>query len=456
MIFADPSHKAKVMQGVTTELLGQDGISCVPMHPEKCEDWRCLWAGMNGEHETPYSSSTISEYLAKFERHTPVNVAYLVPHGNLRFLTMGMEDRPANENEIYEMQSLLAQGLAEGAVGLSTGLSYVPAYWSETKELVSLCEVLQRLDCVHVTHVRSYGNDLRDAIEEVLFIARETGAPVHFSHYTTEASPVNIGKGEELLNIISQARISGVDATIDSYPYTAGSGVLHAHLPQWLAEGGIEAMTRRLRSQEVRKNLEEWIRSTDQSLGSFTLAGLKTQQGKTLEGMKIIQAAEKSHKTLITFVCDLLLQEDLNVTVVEPRDNEQDVQAIMQAPYHMVSTDALLPGSMPNPRAFGTYPRYLGHYVRELGILTLEDAIRKMSYFPAQRFGFQDRGIIREGMSADLVLFDPKIVSDTATFAEPRSFPEGIEMVMVNGEFTVENGIRTNALPGQVLKRQFL
>jgi N-acyl-D-amino-acid deacylase len=453
LIFANPAHDAKVRQGVTTEILGQDGISCVPMRPNKREEWARLWAGMNGEHEIPYSATTVDEYLDKFEGRTPVNVAYLVPHGNLRFLTVGMDDRPASKTEMEEMQLLLEQGLTEGAVGLSTGLSYVPACYSETEEITALCNVLRRFRGVHVSHIRSYGSDLREAIDEVLTVARETGAPIHFSHYTTEASPVDLGKADELLAIIDQARANGVDATLDFQAYTGGSGVLHAHLPQWLADGGIETMANRLRSREVRKRLEDEYLPTNNRIGTFILAGLRTRQGKSLEGKTIAQAVSESKKPLIEFICDLLLQEDFNVTVVEPSFNEKDIEVIVQSPYHMVSTDALLPGSKPHPRTYGTYPRYLGYFVREQKTLKIEDAIRKMTYFPAQRFGFQDRGIIREGMAADLVLFDPDVVCATATFAEPQSFPLGIEMVLVNGKFIVDNGERTDALPGRALRR---
>ncbi|MCL5257299.1 MAG: D-aminoacylase [Chloroflexi bacterium] len=451
MIFADPAHEAKVRQGITTELLGGDGLSVVPMTADKRAEWQRLWAGLNGLHPEAWSASTVAEYLDKFNGRTPVNVAYLVPHGNLRYLVMGMEDRPASATEIHEMQTLLAQGLSEGAFGFSTGLSYVPAFFSKTEEIVALCEVLGRYGGVHATHLRSYGADMPEAVEEVLHSARATGTPVHLIHY--QMTRTNRGRGAEFLEKIDRAREDGIDATIDSYPYTAGSTVLHALIPQWLAAGGTEAMAARLKDPEIRSRLARELESGSYDWDSHFFACLRTEQGKALEGKTIAQAAADSRKPVTDFICDLLLQEDFDVSCVVRADNEADVQLIMRSPYHMVITDALLLGSKLNPRSYGTYPRYLGHYVRELKNLTLEDAIRKMTYFPAQRFGFQDRGMIREGMAADLVLFDPDKVIDTATFAEPLSFPKGIEMVMVNGEFVVEDGNRTEALPGKALRR---
>lgn len=451
MIFADPAHEAKVRQGITTELLGSDGLSVVPMKEEKRKEWQRLWAGLNGIHPAPWGASTVAEYLDKFGGRTPVNVAYLVPHGNLRYLAIGMEDRPATVAEIEEMRSLLAQGLSEGAFGLSTGLSYVPAFFSNAEEITALCEVLGRYGGVHATHLRSYGADLPDAVNEVLQAARVTGTPVHLVHY--QMTHTNRGKGAQFLEMINSAREDGIDATIDSYPYTAGSTVLHALIPQWLAAGGTEAMAGRLKDPQVRNCLAKELESGSYAWDDYFFASLRTEQGKALEGKTIAQAAAESTKSVTDFICDLLLQEDFDVSCVVHVDNEADVQLIMRSPYHMVITDGLLLGSKVNPRTYGTYPRYLGHYVRDLKNLTLEDVIRKMTYFPAQRFGFHDRGIIRVGMAADLVLFDPETVSDTATFAEPLSFPMGIEMVMVNGEFVVDNGERTSALPGRALRR---
>lgn len=452
MILADPAHEAKVRQGVTTELLGGDGLSVVPMRPEKRPEWQRLWAGLNGLHPTAWDASTVAEYLDKFEGKTPVNVAYLVPHGNLRYLVLGMEDREATVSEIQQMQSLLDQGLEEGAFGFSTGLSYVPAFWSASEEVRALCEVMAQYGGVHATHLRSYGPDMQAAVEEVLNAARETGTAVQLIHY--QMTRGNQGRGSEFLEMINQARADGIDATIDSYPYTAGSTVLHALIPQWLAAGGTQEMETRLRDPEVRRRLAVELESGAYSWDSYVFAGLKTEHGKSLEGKNIAQAASESGKNVTDFVCALLLQEDFDVSCVVQADNEADIQVIMRSPYHMAITDALLLGSKVNPRSYGTYPRYLGHYVRELKNLTLEDVVRKMTYFPAQRFGFQDRGLVRAGMAADLVLFDPETVGDTATWENPRSFPNGIEMVMVNGRFVVDDGKRSEELPGKALRRQ--
>lgn len=455
MVFEDASIAPKLMQGVTTELLGQDGIAAAPIRPEQQADWRRHLSGLLGNPDLEWPWSTFEEYLSALDAASPgTNLACLAPHGNLRLWTMGMEDRRASPAELKEMRSLLRECLEVGAVGLSTGLIYPPCSYADEDEMASLCAELVDYGGFIVVHMRNEDAGVFEALDEMLRVSERSGAPLHISHLKVAGRP-QFGRAGELLEKIEGARERGLEVTFDQYPYTAGSTMLFAILPEWLQEGGPDAMIERLRDAAVRERIVAELASRGASTVAITdirVAGVGSEGNRHLEGMNLLEVAEALGKPLIDAVCDLLIEEDLNVSMILFVADEADVQTILQHPLHIACTDGLL-GGKPHPRLYGTFPRILGHYCRELGILELPEAIRKMTSAPAARLGLRDRGILRPGMKADLIVFDPDRVIDTSTYDDPRRHPEGILHVFVNGRHAVEDGRLREAKAGVVLRR---
>ena len=446
-----PRHDPKVRQGVTTEVMGNCGHGYAPASPETLA--RLLAA--RGQEAPPTERwSSVAEFLSLFDRRVAINVAYLLPHGTLRAEAMGWEDREPTPRELERMKELAAQGMAEGAVGLSTGLDYPPGSYARTEELVELCRVVARCGGVYASHTRDISNP-EQALEEAIRIGEEAGIPVHISHLKAMGREYE-GKAEEkILSLIDRARRSGIDVTFDCYPYLAGSGPLTVVLPHWMQEGGPEALKKRLRSDEDRSR----IKGMEQELYGYGwehiyLVSVPSEKNKELIGKNLVEAAALRGMDPVDFVCSLLLEEDLNCRIINFGGIEEDLQTIMRHPAQMVASDSGDVRELPHPRTFGTFPRVLGRYVRELGVLRLEEAIRKMTSFPAQRFGLRGRGLLKEGFAADIVIFDEETVRDTATFWDARRYPEGIHYVIVNGQVVIQNGEHTGALPGRALRSQ--
>jgi len=448
MLLAEPRHEPKVRQGVTTELLGQDGLSYAPLSPRNLQMMRRYLSGLNGDPDIAWDWTSVGDFLSRFDGKTAVNVAYLIPHCALRVEAMGWANRLPTKVELDEMKKLAAQGMADGAVGFSTGLTYAPGCYSNTKELIEICKVIAQHGGIYVTHLRDYRAGLFEALDEALEIGEKAGIAVHFSHFRGR------GRSEQMLAKVDEARERGLDVTIESYPYFVGSGMLQARLPTWVHEGGPEAILEKLSDPEARKRIKEDIHRRSPNWSKVFICGVESESNKNFEGYSIAELSARLDKEPVDFICDLLLEERLAVShmVFGDDEEEEDVRRIMTHHAHMVGSDSLLIGGKPNPRTYGTYPRYLGRYVRELGILTLEDCIRKMTSLPAQRLGLQDRGLLREGLAADIVIFDPDTVIDKATFEAPRRYPEGILYVLVNGELVVADGQHTGTLPGRALK----
>jgi N-acyl-D-amino-acid deacylase len=454
-VFEDASIAPKLMQGVTTELLGQDGIAAAPIRPEHKADWRRHLSGLLGNPDLEWPWSTFEEYLLALDAASPgTNLACLAPHGNLRLWTMGMEDRRASSTELKQMASLLRECLEVGAVGFSTGLIYPPCSYADEDELAALCTELVDYGGFIVVHMRNEDAGVFEALDEMLRVSERSGAPLHISHLKVAGRP-QFGRAGELLGKIERARQRGLEVTFDQYPYTAGSTMLFAILPEWLQEGGPDAMIDRLGDSGVRERITAEIATRGASTVAITdirVASVGSETNRNLEGKNLLEVAEALDKPLIDAVCDLLIEEDLNVSMILFLADEGDVQTILEHPLHVACTDGLL-GGKPHPRLYGTFPRILGHYCRELGVLELPEAIRKMTSAPAARLGLRDRGIVRPGMKADLVVFDPDRVIDTSTYDDPRRHPEGILHVLVNGRHAVKNGRLLEANAGQVLRR---
>ena len=460
-ILVNPDHTAKVSQGVTLEVLGQDGLSFAPIDDPTRSAVRRQIAGWNGEPDDfDFSWSTVAGYLDRLDQGIACNAAYLVPQGTLRMMVVGTSNRPATRAELDAMKALLAEGLRQGAVGMSSGLTYTPGMFATTDELVELCEVVAQYGGYYGPHQRSYGEGALDAYGEMVEVARRSGCALHLTHAVMNFAP-NAGRGADLVAMIDKALAAGIDVTTDTYPYLPGATTLAAILPSWTAEGGADAQLARLRDPAARDRIAYELEQVGSDgchgcvvewetieIGGVRNPALNDAVGSTIAAM----AASRGRPAADVFF-DLLIADDLATSILQHVGHEENVRAIMRHPSHTGGSDAILVGGKPHPRSWGTFPRYLARYVRELGVLDLPDCIHHLTGRPARRLRLPDRGLVRVGYRADLVLFDPDTVQDTATFETPRQQATGIPYVFVNGVPVIDDGRRTDALPGRAVRR---
>ncbi|MGD0803445.1 MAG: D-aminoacylase [Candidatus Bathyarchaeia archaeon] len=455
VLISEPEARIKIMQGITTEIVGQDGLGEAPLTDETVDMWRRYLSGLNGNPDIGWEWRSFGDYLTRLESARPsVNVASLVGHGNIRLAAMGMEDRKPTKTELENMKKLLDKSLSEGGIGLSTGLIYPPCVYSDASELTELCKVVAAHRGVFVVHMRNEGDKLLDSIDEVVSVGRGSGAPVHISHFKANGRE-NWGKAPQAVGRVEEARRTGVDVTFDQYPYTAGSTFLGSLLPPWAHEGGLDKLLTRLKDKPTRTKLVSYLKSgrdegSPNEWDRVLITNVKTNKNKRFEGMYISQIAEELGKKPAETVLDLVLEEENSVTMATFTMDEGDVRTIMRSTLGMVCTDGIVLGK-PHPRAYGSFPRVSGRYVRE-GVLRQEDAIRKMTSYTAQTHGLTDRGILRPGLVADITIFDPEVIEDTATFENPIQHPRGLEYVIVNGVVSVEHGKHNGARAGRILR----
>ena len=459
-VVTDRAHTAKLAQGVTTEVLGQDGIAYAPVDDVVLGQVRRQIAGWNGNPpDDVFGWRSVDEYLARLAEGTATNTAFLVPQGNLRMLAVGQENRPATPAELGHMRRMLAEGLDAGAVGMSSGLSYTPGMYASTAELEALCEVVAEHGGYYAPHTRSYGGAALDAYAEVLGIARRTGCALHLTHATLNFA-VNRDSSGAFLAMVDAALADGVDLTLDSYPYLPGATTLSALLPSWVAEGGPDALLQRLRDGTFRDRIAHELDEVGADgfhgeiadWSAIEVSGVGSEELRPYVGRTIADIAREQGRPSVDVVLDTLIADGLATGVLMHVGHEHNVQAVMRHPMHTGGSDGILVGSRPHPRAWGTFARYLSRYVRELGVLPLEEAVRHLSATPARRLGLADRGYVREGYVADLVLFDAQRVHDAATFEAPRTAPVGIRHVLVGGRFAIDAGERTEVVAGRVLR----
>ncbi|MFE0520254.1 N-acyl-D-amino-acid deacylase family protein [Streptomyces sp. NPDC058954] len=460
-LLRDPDHSAKAAQGVTLEVLGQDGLSYAPVDDRTLAEVRRTITGWNGHgDDIDFDWRSVGEYLDRLDRGIAVNAAYLIPQGTVRMLAVGWEDREATPGELDRMRQLVAEGMEQGAVGMSSGLTYTPGMYAEDAELTELCRVVASYDGYYCPHHRSYGAGALEAYAEMVDLTREAGCSLHLAHATMNFG-VNKGRAPELLRLLDDALASGADITLDTYPYTPGCTTLAAMLPSWANEGGPEAVLKRLADDDT----AERIRHHMEAVGSDGCHGVPIEW-ETIEisgvsdpglagfvGRSVRESADLRGESPWATARHLLLRDRLGSTILQHVGHEENVRTIMRHPVHTGGSDGILQGTKPHPRAYGTFPRYLGHYVRELGVLSLEECVAHLTSRPAARLRLPDRGLVREGYRADLVLFDPRTVAAGATYENPRTLPTGIPHVLVDGRFVIEDGRRTDVLAGRAVRR---
>jgi N-acyl-D-amino-acid deacylase len=472
MVFVEPELPAKVMQGITTDFLTQDGISVAPVSAGTKPVWRKMLAGLNGDPPIEWDWNSLGEYMAALERVRPgINLATLIPYGNIRAEVVGFGPGSPDPGQLSIMKALIQQGMEEGAFGMSLGLVYQPEVYATEEELTELYKVVGGHGGIMVVHMRNEGDKLLEATDEVIRICMAAGCPLHISH-TKTAGRRNWEKATAFIAKLEQARAQGLEVTFDQYPYTAGSTIFHACLPPWATEGGVEKTVARLKEPELRariaweiENMVGSDRPTDDPTLLFwdnfaasagwdgvLITAVTTPGNKHMEGQTVAALAAARGKSPADFAFDLLIDEECSVSMAVFISSEENVERFLAHEYGTIGSDGLLVGK-PHPRAYGSFPRALGYYVRERGVLSLPQMIRRMTSLPAQRLGLQDRGLLRTGMKADIVVFDPDTIADVGTYADPRQYPVGIQAVVVNGAVAVENGALTGARRGEVLRK---
>jgi len=459
-VLVEPDLPMKVQQGITLDVLGQDGISVAPVRDEDVAHVKNQLAGLLGDPAVARDWRSVADYLALLDRGAALNLAYLVPHGAVRAGAMGLSARKPDAAELERMAALVGRAMDEGALGLSTGLIYPPCCYADTDELVTLCTTVARRNGVFVVHMRSESDHVLAALDEMIDVGRRSGVHVHISHFKI-AGRDNWPLAGEMLDRVRAAQESGVRMTADQYPYVAGSTMFGAILPPWAHDGGSEATLQRLASPDERARLRaamekpgpnDWD-SFWQWTGPDGIVVADVPSGRRPEvmGKTVAEAAQAAGQEPMEFAFDLLLSERMGVSMVSFSQSEEVVARVMREPYVNVCTDGLL-GGRPHPRAYGTYPRILGRYVRGERVLTLEEAVRKMTSQAADAMHLFDRGRLVPGQAGDAVVFDAGAVIDRATFAEPLQSPEGIIHVVVSGVRVVEGGRPTGARPGRAVR----
>ncbi|MEU6027334.1 D-aminoacylase [Streptomyces tauricus] len=465
-LLRDPDHSAKVAQGVTLEVIGQDGLSYAPVDDRTLAEVRRAITGWNGSgDDIDFSWRSVGEYLDRLDHGfgdegIAVNAAYLIPQGAVRMLAVGWDDREATPEELDRMRQLVADGMREGAVGMSSGLTYTPGMYAKDAELTELCRVVAEYDGYYCPHHRSYGAGALEAYREMVELTREGGCSLHLAHATMNFG-VNKGKGPDLLALLDEALAGGADISLDTYPYTPGCTTLVAMLPSWASEGGPEATLARLRDEEtagrIRHHLE--VVGSDGCHGvpiewdTIEISGVADPALASYVGRTVQESADARGEAPWVTARRLLLDDGLGSTILQHVGHEENVRTIMRHRVHTGGSDGILRGDKPHPRAYGTFPQYLGRYVRELGVLSLEECVAHLTSRPAARLRLADRGLVREGYRADLVLFDPETVAAGSTFDAPRTLPTGIPHVLIDGRFVVEDGRRTDVLAGRAVRR---
>jgi len=456
-LFINPKAESKIRQGVTTELSGNCGGSAFPKKEPLSPREKSLKKELNLE----FDWTDLKGYHSAMEkRGIAVNHATLLGHGTLRSYVMHEERREPILEEMELMKRHVAEAMEQGAFGLSTGLEYTPSGFAKAQEVIELCRVVRKYGGFYATHVRSEDNLCLQAIGESIYIAENAGVPLQISHLKV-CGKINWWQMPMMIELIERAQQRGVLVTADRYPYTAYSTGLSVFFPQGALEGGDEKFVERLKDKDLRQKMRyETLEKVigNNSWESILIVNVNTDKNRPLEGKYISEIAAEKNQDPYEFACDLLIEEGGDVSVVGFAMSEEDTQLILKHPLVMLCSDgsALAPygplnRGVPHPRNYGAFPHFLKVYVREKKLFSLPEAIKKMTSMPAAKIGLKDRGSIKKGNFADLVIFDPSTIADKATYTEPQQYPVGIDYVIVNGKIVIDHEKHTGELPGKVL-----
>lgn len=460
-VLIDPFIEPKIRQGITTEILGQDGISMAPLPKEYVSSWRKNLAGLDGDSdELSWDWENTHNYLNLIsETGCGPNQLYLVPHGNIRMEAMGLEARPATKEELEKMKEITRRELEAGAAGVSTGLIYIPCAYSLTEELVEICKVAAEFDRPLVIHQRSEADTMLDSMEEVITIAKESGVKIHFSHFKI-CGKKNWNMIGDIEKLLDKSKEEGIIISYDQYPYVAGSTMLGVIIPPWAHAGGTDKLVERLGNKEDRIKMKEDIENGIPGWDNFIdfagfegiyVTSVKTKANEDCIGKNLLEIAELRGKDKYDAVFDLLKEEENAVGMYDYYGKDEHVVTFMTREESNICTDGLL-GGKPHPRVYGAFPRVIGKFVREMKAMPLEEAIYKMTKKPAETFKIKERGLLKEGYFADVVIFDENTTIDKGTFVDPIQYPEGISHVIVNGKILINNYIKNEKLPGKVIR----
>lgn len=455
----NPLAEAKIRQGVTTEVVGNCGFSVAPALPGK--------AGLLADYLSasapwlPFAETDFAGYMEAWPAIS-VNTIMQVGHNTLRLMAMGMENRAPDDSELRHMQEMLSEALEAGALGLSSGLFTPPGLYAEPDEMRALGRVLKQHGARYSSHIRDESHAVHDAVGEAIDLGESCGIHVQIAHLKLSGID-SWGGAAKLLDLVDAARSRGVDVHCDQYPYDTASNPLRFLLPPWIHEGGMDAMLARLADPYIRARIRQKLAETGftnfgrlQSWADLRIANSPTAQaGRTIDDI----ARERGQDPLDA-ACDLIIADRGATRILVRSMSEEDVRTILADPRVMVGSDGpcvapygITGQGKPHPRLYGTFPRVLGHYARDLGLLGLPQAVYKMTGGAAAALGLADRGTIAVGNAADLVLFDPEAIADRASFDDPHQYPDGIDMVIVNGVVVIDRGEHTGALPGRLLRR---
>jgi N-acyl-D-amino-acid deacylase len=458
-IFVHPRAEAKVMQGVTTEIIGLDGFSLAPIAEKDIYSWRKYLAGVNGNPDVEWNWRSYADHLDAVDAVKPsLNISSYVGLGAIRFNVMGMTDRTATHDEIDRMRELALRAIDEGARGISSGLIYPPNQYQTTDEISHIARAVNQLGGVYNIHLRSEGDGLFPAMDEAIEIGRRSGIPVIITHFKIQGRK-NWGSAEKALEKVDEARSRGIDVSLEQYPYTAACTVLNAIVPPWYHADGPDALIRAIRENRekvkhdmyTRSDWENWALTT--GWDNLIVSSVESEANQRFVGKSMAEISRMRGKDdPADAVLDIIVEEQGAALMVMFCMDERDVITIMSHPAVNFISDGILGGSKPHPRVYGSFPRILGRYVREKRLLSLEDAIRKMTSLPAEKLRLKSKGVIAEGYDADVVIFNPDTIIDIADYDNPRQFPVGISYVIVNGEPVVEGGKHTGTVPGRTIR----
>lgn len=460
-LLVNPKSESYIRQGITTEISGNCGSSPFPVADAIFEEQKRL---LKDEYDIDLNWKDIHGFFQRLEeKGSAHNYATLLGHGAVRGKVVGFNDQAPTEAQMAEMKKLVEENMKAGAFGLSTGLEYAPSSFAKTEEVIELCRSVAKYNGIYATHMRDEGDYLLESIDEAIAIAREANVSLQISHLKA-AYPANWSKLDDVLAKIETASDAGIDILADRYPYIAGATGLSLYFPLWARQGTTKEFIDRLKDPELDDRIRNDCKKQEEKLGSWDkvlISSVYTEKNKNLEGKNIIEAAGERGKEAYDFMRDLLIEEENRVGMITFMMNEDNLKKVLSNPLVVIGSDGsavapygLLSQGKPHPRFYGTFPRVLGKYVREEKILSLPQAIRKMTSLTAQKFSLSGRGQITEDYFADLVIFDPDRVIDQATWSDPHQYPAGIEYVIVNGEIVIKEGEHTGNLPGKILRKK--